>query len=125
MKRAVLLCCAALLAIGLVTVGAHASDLSGEYAAAGHSPKTGKAYTGTVKIMKSGEVYEVSWVIDGKGYLGTGILVNDVLSVAYTDEAKTWFGIVAYHIKSDGAVLEGKWTGAGATVLGDESWTKQ
>lgn len=125
MRDAVLLACALFLATGLVTIPAHATDLTGEYTAAGHSPKSGKAYTATAKIMKKGDVYEVTWNVDGKGYLGTGILIDDVLAVAYTDDAKTWFGIIAYKIESDGAVLVGQWTGGGATVVGDETLTRQ
>jgi hypothetical protein len=125
MKKALLLGCAVFMAIGLVTSGAYAADIAGEYAVVGQAPKTGKEYAGTVTITKTGDVYKVSWDIGGKGYVGTGILVDDVLSVAYTDEAKTWFGIVAYQIKSDGAVLEGKWTGAGATAVGGEVLTRR
>lgn len=87
---------------------------SGAYAINGNNPGTG-AYKGSLTIAARGEVYDVHWVIGNLQYYGVGVVVNDTLSVAYTDAAKTWIGVMAYKQRPDGA-LEGKWTVMGRTA---------
>jgi hypothetical protein len=112
-----------LLAICL-SVPALAADIEGTYAAAGSNPGGKGQYKGNVIISKTGETYKVVWSV-GAAYVGTGIVVGDVLSVAYADENKQWFGIVAYRIKSGGKVLEGLWSGHNGRNLGTETLTKK
>ena len=107
-----------------LSVPAIAADIEGTYSAVGSNPGGKGQYKGNVIISKSGETYKVVWSV-GTAYIGTGIVVDDVLSVAYTDEAKKWFGIVAYKIKSGGKVLEGLWTGHNGKKLGKETLTKK
>jgi hypothetical protein len=113
----------AILAICL-SMPALAADIEGTYKAAGSNPGGKGQYKGNVIISKSGETYKVVWSV-GTAYIGTGIVVGDVLSVAYTDEGKKWFGIVAYKIKSGGKVLEGLWSGHNGRKLGKETLTKK
>ena len=122
MKKAILLF-TVLITICLVAP-VHAADIEGTYKAAGSNPGGKGQYKGNVIISKSGETYKVVWSV-GTAYIGTGIVVGDVLSVAYTDEGKKWFGIVAYKIKSGGKVLEGKWSGHNGRTLGTETLTKK
>jgi hypothetical protein len=103
---------------------AYAADIEGTYKASGTNPGGKGQYKGNVIISKSGETYKVVWSV-GTAYIGTGIVVGDVLSVAYTDEGKKWFGIVAYKIKSGGKVLEGLWSGHNGRKLGKETLTKK
>jgi len=122
MKKATL-ALTAILAICLIAP-AHAADIEGTYKASGANPGGKGQYKGNVIISKSGETYKVVWSV-GTAYIGTGIKVGDVLSVAYTDEGKKWFGIVAYKIKSGGKVLEGLWSGHNGRKLGKETLTKK
>ncbi len=101
-----------------------AADIEGTYSAVGSNPGGKGQYKGNVIISKSGETYKVVWSV-GTAYIGTGIVVGDVLSVAYTDEGKKWFGIVAYKIKSGGKVLEGLWSGHNGRKLGKETLSKK
>jgi hypothetical protein len=107
-----------------LSVPAIAADIEGTYSAVGSNPGGKGQYKGNVIISKSGETYKIVWSV-GTAYIGTGILIGDVLSVAYTDEGKKWFGIVAYKIKSGGKVLEGLWTGHNGRNLGKETLTKK
>jgi hypothetical protein len=122
MKKATL-ALTAILAVCLIAP-AYAADIEGTYKAAGSNPGGKGQYKGNVIISKSGETYKVVWSV-GTAYIGTGIVVGDVLSVAYTDEGKKWFGIVAYKIKSGGKVLEGLWSGHNGRKLGKETLTKK
>ena len=101
-----------------------AADIEGTYSAVGSNPGGKGQYKGNVIISKTEETYKVVWSV-GTAYIGTGIVIGDVLSVAYTDEAKKWFGIVAYKIKSGGKVLEGLWSGHNGKKLGKETLTKK
>jgi hypothetical protein len=103
---------------------AQAADIQGTYKAAGSNPGGKGQYQGNVIISKSGETYKVVWSV-GTAYVGTGIVMGDVLSVAYTDEGKKWFGIVVYRIKSGGKVLEGVWSGHNGRKLGEETLTRE
>jgi hypothetical protein len=112
-----------LLAICL-SAPALATDIQGTYAAVGSNPGGKGQYKGNVIITKTGQTYKVVWSV-GTAYIGTGIVVGDVLSVAYTDENKKWFGIVAYKIMSGGKKLEGIWSGHNGKTLGKETLTKK
>jgi hypothetical protein len=103
---------------------AQATELAGTYKAEGSNPGDKGNYKGNVIITKTGETYKVVWSV-GLAYIGTGVVTGDVFSVAYMDEKKSWFGIVAYKIKSGGKVLEGKWCGHTGKTLGTEQLTRK
>ena len=84
---------------------------SGTYSINGSNPGVGP-YKGTLTIAARGDVYDVYWAIGKLQYAGVGVVVNDTLSVAYTDGSKSWIGVIAYRAKADGS-LEGKWAVAG------------
>jgi len=113
-----------MLAAICLAVPALAGGIEGTYSVAGSNPGGKGAYKGTVVISKSGETYKLVWSV-GTAYIGTGIKTGNVLSVAYTDEARKWFGIVSYKIKSGGKVLEGQWCAHTAHKLGKETLTKK
>ena len=107
-----------LLACGLASAPLAAAGIEGTYDARGWNPMDGKDYTGTVTITRTDEVYEVRWEV-GASYVGTGVVVGDVLSVGYTDDEKSWFGVVGYRIGRDGT-LKGSW----CTLLGKKAGTE-
>ena len=94
------------------------SGFSGTYAVNGTNPGVG-VYSGTLTITPRGEVYDVRWSIANVKYTGVGIVVNDTLSVAYTDSDRSFIGVAAYWRRHDS--LEGHWTVKGAATLGSET----
>ncbi|HXA15630.1 MAG TPA: hypothetical protein VN380_01465 [Thermoanaerobaculia bacterium] len=101
-------------------VGARAqSGFSGTYAINGTNPGAG-AYQGTLKITPRGDVYDVRWSIANLTYTGVGIVVNDTLSVAYTDGNLSFIGVAAYRHRH-GGYLDGQWAVKGGTTLGTET----
>ncbi|OIO36631.1 MAG: hypothetical protein AUJ72_05800 [Candidatus Omnitrophica bacterium CG1_02_46_14] len=96
----------------------------GNYAVTGSNPGGKGNYKGTVIITKTNDTYKLVWSV-GSAYIGTGILMDNVLAVTYTDENKKWFGIVAYKITDAGKKLEGTWCAHGSQDLGTETLTKQ
>lgn len=107
-----------LLFCGLAAAPALADDLEGTYDAKGWNPMDGARYTGTVTVARTEDVYEVRWSV-GATYVGTGVRVGDVLSVGYTDDEKSWFGVVGYRIGKDGTL-----TGSWCTLLGKKAGTE-
>ncbi len=107
------------------TAPALAGDLTGQYTVRGTDPGTAKAYTGTAEIAKHGANYMIRWQLGKLSYEGTGIVVGDILSVAYTDGKGSWFGVVAYRITRGGHVLEGKWAGHRGDKTGTDILTRK
>jgi len=80
---------------------------TGTYSINGSNPGVGP-YKGTLTITARGDVYDVYWAIGNLQYSGVGVVVNDTLSVAYSDAGKSWIGVIGYRQRADGS-LEGKW----------------
>ena len=99
-------------------------DITGTFEVEGANPDGAGKYKGTLMIEKTGDAFNIEWNV-GMAYLGTGILMDGYLAVAYTDDKRTWFGIVVYKVGKDGETLEGKWTGAGGKTLGVEKATRR
>ena len=95
------------------------SGFSGTYAVTGTNPGVG-AYQGTLTITPRGDVYDVRWSIGNVKYTGVGIVVNDTLSVAYSDGDRSFIGVAAYRRRHDS--LEGNWAvKGGVAALGSET----
>lgn len=97
-----------------------ALDVSGAYRVQGTNPGGGGDYQGDVLVRKVGDVYQVVWVIGGQRHVGTGLLSDGVLSVAYQQSNRS-AGVAVYRQDADG-VLRGRWTPIGGTAAGTESW---
>jgi hypothetical protein len=100
-----------------------ADDLDGTYDATGVNALDGKSYAGTVTIKRTGDVYEVIWRV-GDSYIGTGVRVGDVLSVGYTDEERSWYGVVGYRIGARGKLV-GTWCTLFGKTVGTETLTRK
>jgi len=121
--RALALSKLALSALGvLLFIGAAwAADPVGTYTCLGHSPDGGAAYKGVVTVVKTGETYQVTWLIGGKKTTGTGVGDEGFLAVSYQSGKDT--GLALYgSVKAD---WKGVWTYQNGTSMGDESWTRQ
>ena len=91
------------------STSANTAAVPGIYACMGMLPD-GSPYTGRVAIARTGETWQVVWLLDsGEQYFGIGVITDDVLAVTYFSDVP---GIVAYHIVRDGSdvQLTGDWT---------------
>lgn len=97
---------------------ASAQSLEGDYKCEGSGPNGADAYSGKVVIKKNASVYPIKWDL-GKdsAYVGTGIVVGDVLAAAYGGGKP--YGLVVY--KVSGGKLAGQWVIGGTTALGEEN----
>ncbi len=92
------------------------AGLSGTYKITTGKNPDGSSYTGSVKITKKGDVYQLAWSIPGTSYVGVGILKDHVLSVGWGQGTAP--GIVAYAVS--GGTLDGVWASPSDTHLGKE-----
>jgi hypothetical protein len=67
---------------------------------------TGKAYTGTAEVHKSGSHYDIAWRSTASEASGIGLASGNKLCVGW---GSTEFGVVLYKIGGDGT-LKGRWT---------------
>jgi len=58
-----------------------------------------QVYTGELDIIKSGEVWDMNWVIDRERFVGVGILDHNYLAVCYSDTEHINFGITLYKVE--------------------------
>ena len=105
----------ALVALALTAVPASAQV--GRYSVAGTNPGGSGRYAGTLAVTPQGEALRVLWDTGGPPVEGIGVVVNDVLAVAYGGAC----GVVAYAPADDGSGLfEAVWATMGGSRLGTE-----
>ena len=99
--------------------GAAIADPVGRYTVRGTNPN-GTAYSGTVRVTKTGDTYRVVWDVGNQTYTGTGIGNDDFIAVSYRAGNET--GIALYGRKSNG-VWEGVWAYASSRDVGTDRWS--
>ncbi|HTL47054.1 MAG TPA: hypothetical protein VL688_03220 [Verrucomicrobiae bacterium] len=75
----------------------------------------GAAYSGTVEIRPSGQIYRLTWHINNIVYTGVGLLRGDFLFVGWGIGA----GVIYYEIKGD--ELIGRWASQSSDQVGSET----
>jgi hypothetical protein len=100
---------------GAVTLRASSPNLEGEYTVTGTNPD-GSAYEGQLSILATDETWAAKWSTGTEVY-GTGLSIDDVLILAYGNEAGA--GIACYEIK--GSRLDGIWMFAEYTDLSSKA----
>jgi hypothetical protein len=110
------------------------ADPTGTFQVKGINPDNGQQYGGTVKVVRNGETYNVTWNIGGQEYVGTGLgakFIGDrfqmgpaspddtALSVGYISGNS--FGMAMYFLQPDGT-WQGVWTYAGSNKASAENW---
>lgn len=115
----------ALIAVVILSlpIFAFAGGIEGVYDCKGAGPGGAGAYEGTVSIIENNDIYKVTWTLGSSVYLGTGFLINDTLSIGYSDSSKSWFGVIVYKVK--GNKLKGKWITLGNEKAGSEMLTRR
>ena len=92
--------------------------VEGNYTIAKGANANGSRYGGTVVISKSGNSYQLNWLLadSGEQYSGVGILRDNILSVGWGSGNSV--GVVSYKVEGD--TLNGTWTIAPGGRLGIE-----
>jgi len=115
--RFLLVAAAMLLSIA----AAFAADPVGTYRVDG-TYLSGKAYSGTVTVTKTGDTYKVVWEIaGGHTFTGTAIGNGDAMAISYVYDNGTGLALVA----ADGGNWNSYWTPGGGTKIGRETWKRQ
>lgn len=113
------------------------ADPVGTYSLIGKNPDSGKDYTGTVTVTRTGDTYAVVWNIGGGESVGTGIgarLLEDHITMGPATDEDTGisvgyklgdtFGIAMFFEQPDGT-WAGVWTYNGSKQVTGEVWTRQ
>jgi hypothetical protein len=109
----------ALLVFATMTAWA---DPSGNYSFEG-TDLDGETYKGDLQIVKSGEVYELTYTYeDGTVQEGSAVGDDTFLAYGYADEDELGVGLMN---AKDGGKWEGIWTHLGASKISIERWTKK
>jgi hypothetical protein len=124
---------AAILAT-LMLPGIAMAGPDGVYHVKGVNPDDGKDYTGTVKIVRKGEIYRVVWRVGGNQTIGIGVGLRLVdgqivagpasdedtgISISYSSDSS--FGNATYTEFSDGT-WRGVWAYKGYKKVSTEEW---
>jgi hypothetical protein len=107
------------------------ADIEGDYIINGYDAYYEQSYTGIAQIIKiKGNVYNIKWTYDQNKSVyesfGTGILVDDVFSVAFKNlpsEDTPEDGLQVYKLTRE--TLEGPYVLLGRNLLGFEKLQKQ
>jgi hypothetical protein len=93
-------------------------DLNGTYKVTLGQNRDGMTnYTGTIEIKRTGNTFVFYWPIAKPPTLGVGVLLDDMLVVAYSSNPEKLPGVVAYKA-SDPDTLDGIWAGLGVQKTG-------
>lgn len=109
------------LFVGMISTAFSWGLKTGTYDLYGYNANGG-SYQGEVVIAPQGENYSVTWRIgNSQAQVGVGILRDweSVLSVAFADLSRGYWGIASYKIGAFNEI-EGKWTGSNGTLQGTE-----
>ncbi|GAB2177559.1 hypothetical protein [Dongia sp. agr-C8] len=97
-------------------------DLSGTYQVTLGQNRDGLTnYTGTIEIKRTGNTFVFYWPIAKPPSIGVGVLLDDMLVVAYSSNPEKLPGVVAYKA-TDADTLDGIWAGLGVKKTGDGSY---
>ncbi|HEY8579861.1 MAG TPA: hypothetical protein VIL72_08255 [Beijerinckiaceae bacterium] len=106
----------------LAAAPAPASAIEGWYTVEGRNPGQPGNYKGEAQIKQTGRTYTVVWRIGQGQQIGTGILIDNVLSIVFTPIGPARPGIAVYNV-SDDKVASGVWTSLGSETVAEEVWS--
>jgi hypothetical protein len=113
---------AAAALIACTSTIAFAAEPVGVYQVQGTNPgNTDTRYSGVVSVEKTGDAYQVIWIVGNQKYEGTGLGNEQFLAVSYQSDDQS--GLALYRAEGDGWV--GIWTSTGGTTVGTERWERK
>lgn len=117
--RAIAAITSTLALLSLATATASAAPV-GRFRVEGINPGGKGTYAGTVRVRKTGELYDVQWQVDQRRYFGVGLEKHGVFTVAYTSEEGGWLGVGVY--RREGDTWIGTWGQFRGEAAGMERW---
>ena len=106
----------------LLALATPALALEGLYNVEGRNPGQSQSYKGEVQIKQTGLTYTIIWKIGEGAQIGTGILVDNVLSIVFTAPGPTRPGLAVFTVADD-KILNGVWTSLGSQIVAEEVWS--
>jgi hypothetical protein len=114
------------LLVGIFLLNAPAAAIEGMYRIEGRNPAEGGTYTGEAQVKQTGRTFAVIWKIGELRQIGTGIVVDNVLSVVFQSilpgRVAGRPGIAVFQIDND-RITNGIWSTLGDEATGQEIWT--
>jgi hypothetical protein len=99
-----------------------ADPIEGVYAIEGSPPGGSAHYKGEAMVKRTGEIYSVAWKIGAQVFIGTGLVRDQVFSVAFRDgRTNAFVGVASFRIEND-KVRGGAWAQLGSKQMGSETW---
>lgn len=105
----------------LIFAAAPALAIEGLYTVEGKNPGQPQGYKGEVQIKQTGRTYTIVWKIGEGSQIGTGILIDNVLSIVFTSPGPARPGLAVYSV-SDDKITSGVWTSLGSQIVAEETW---
>jgi hypothetical protein len=97
--------------------GTASTDFSGSYQITGTNP-SGTSYTGTLDVVKNGDVYGMTWQIGSDTQVGTGIASDTELAASFPSSN---CAVGVYVEKSVAKTLDGVWAAPNGTTVNTET----
>lgn len=110
------------LVFGVLLAQPAAAGIEGLYSVEGQNPGQPGSYKGEAQIKQTGRTYTVVWRIGQTQQIGTGIVIDNVLSIVFTPVGPARPGVAVYSISGD-KVTGGVWTSLGSQVVAEEVWS--
>ncbi len=108
--------------VGLLLAAATpALAIEGIYTVEGRNPGAPQSYKGEAQIKQTGRTYTVVWKIGEGAQIGTGVMVDNVLSVVFTASGPARPGLAVYSVSGD-KITSGVWTSLGSQTVAEETW---
>ncbi|PIR82287.1 hypothetical protein COU20_03185 [Candidatus Kaiserbacteria bacterium CG10_big_fil_rev_8_21_14_0_10_59_10] len=125
MHRMIVLLVALFVGAAYAPAAAETPELDGFYAIKGVNANNEGEYSAFAQIKKTGETYSILFQSGNVRYLGTGIMMNDILSVVYQPLVpNASAGIASYRVHED-TITSGRWSLLGSKVVGSEIWARR
>jgi hypothetical protein len=112
----------AVLAAALILAAAPAFAIEGFYRVEGKNPGQPNGYKGEAQIKQTGRTYTVIWQIGEAQQIGTGILIDNVLSIVFASVGPARPGVAVYNVMDD-KITSGLWTSLGSQIVAEEIWS--
>lgn len=97
-----------------------AKSPAGSFNVVGTNPGGGGKYTGSVTVTPNGDTFQVVWHVGNDTFRGTGLWVDEKLSVGYAAGGEA--AIAVYSDQGDGTWF-GHWANGSSPKAGTETWT--
>jgi hypothetical protein len=112
------------LALALAAASAApALAVEGRYKVEGRIPGQERNYDGEAVVKRTGQTFTVAWRIGNSTHVGTGIMIDNKLTVVYQGIGGGGRpGLVIFDVRDD-RIGEGIWTELGLQEVGTENWT--